>query len=138
MNLEKKKLLAQRTLKIGKKRILFLKSRLDEIKEAITKQDIKNLQESGAIIIKNIKGRKRNLKKKIKKSAGNIRKKVNRRKKEYMIMARKLRRYLAEMKKQGKVTNEEIIEIRKKIRNRYFKSKNYLKAYIKNLERWKQ
>lgn len=133
MNLEKKKLLARRTLKVGKERIIFLKSRLDEIKEAITKQDIKSLQESGAIIIKNVKGRKRKLKKKMKRSAGNIRKKVNKRKKEYIIMTRKLRRYITEMKKQGKITNEETIEIRKKIRNRYFKSKNYLKEYIKNL-----
>jgi len=133
MNLSKKKLLAQRTLRVGKSRIVFLKSRLDEIKEAITKQDIKNLQESGAILVKNIKGRKKNLNKKIKRSEGNIRKKVNKRKKEYVLMTRKLRKYINEMKKQGKLSNKEIKEIRKKIRNQYFKSKYHLTGYIKEL-----
>ena len=45
MNLQKKKELAARTLTIGKDRIMFNTSRLDEIKEAITKQDIKDLKE---------------------------------------------------------------------------------------------
>ena len=59
MNLSKKKSLAVKTLKVGKDRIVFLKPRLDEIKEAITKQDIRELQKEGAIIVKGIKGRKR-------------------------------------------------------------------------------
>ncbi len=40
MNLSKKKLLAVKTLRVGKERITFSPSRLDEIKEAITKQYI--------------------------------------------------------------------------------------------------
>ncbi len=59
MNLEKKKKLAARTLNVGKERIIFLKSRLEEIKEAITRQDIKDLHKDGAIIIKEEKGRKK-------------------------------------------------------------------------------
>jgi len=65
MNLGKKKELAKRTLKVGK----------GEIKEAITKQDIRDLKREGAIVIKNIKGR-RKVKKKKKKGVGNIRKKI--------------------------------------------------------------
>jgi len=139
MNLGKKKTLAKRTLKVGNKRIVFLESRLDEIKEAITKQDIISLKESGAIFVKEIKGRKKNLKKKVRRSTGNIRKKVNKRKQEYVIMTRKLRKYAIEMKKQGLLTKEEMVGIRKKIRNRAFKSKNHLKEYIKNLGKikWK-
>ena len=133
MNLKKKKLLAQRTLKVGKERIMFVKERVDEIKEAITKQDILTLKEKGAIKIKEIKGRKKNLKRKAKRSTGNIRKKVNKRKQEYVILTRKLRSLLAEEKKQKNLDQEEILDIRKKIRNRVFKSKNHLKDYIKNL-----
>ena len=136
MNIGKKKLLAMRTLKVGKERIVFLKPRLDEIKEAITKQDIRDLQKEGAIIVKDIKGRKK-VKKINKRSTGNIRKKVNKRKKEYVIMTRKLRRYVAEMKKQGKLSKEEILDIRNKIRNRIFKSKAHLKNYIEGLKKWK-
>ena len=91
MNLNKKKSLAVRTLKVGKQRIVFLRSRLDEIKEAITKQDIRDLRKEGAIFVKDIKGRKK-VEKKNKRSPGNIRKKVNKRKQKYVIMKRKLRK----------------------------------------------
>lgn len=131
MNLSKKKALAVKTLKVGKARIMFVKSRLEDIKEAITKQDIKDLQKDGAIIVKDIKGRKKNLKKKIKKSTGNIRKKVNKRKKEYVIMTRKLRKYVKELKNHGKLSREQVIDIRKKIRNKYYKSLGNLKENIR-------
>jgi len=137
MNLKKKKALATRTLKVGKERIVFLKSRMDEIKEAITKNDIRSLQKEGAIVIKNIKGRRKIKKKGKKRSVGNIRKKVNKRKQEYVKMTRKLRNYVAEMKKQGKLSKEEIKDIRKKIRNKAFKSKAHLKEYLGGLRKWK-
>jgi len=134
MKLNKKKPLAVRTLRIGKKRVVFLKSSLDEIKEAITKQDIRDLQKEGAILIKETKGRKK-IKKRNKRSPGNIRKKVNKRKQEYVIMTRKLRKYVTEMKKQGRLSNEEVVDIRKKIRNRIFRSKAHLKEYIEGLRK---
>ncbi len=135
MNLGKKKSLATRTLKVGKERIVFLRSRMDEIKEAITKNDIRSLQKEGAIIIKDIKGRKKIKKKSKNKGTGNVRKKVNKRKQEYVKMTRKLRNYVAEMKKQGKLSKEEIEDIRKKIRNKVFKSKAHLKEYVGGLRR---
>ena len=130
MNLKKKKELAARTLKVGKDRIIFVKERLEEIKEAITKQDIRELQKEGAIVVKAVKGRKKIKKKGGSKSVGNVRKKVNKRKKEYVVMTRKLRKYAAEMKKQGRLSAEEVKSIRKKIRNREFKSKAHLKEII--------
>jgi len=135
MNLGKKKKLAARTFKVGQKRIVFVKPRLEEIKEAITKQDIKDLHKDGAIKILDILGQKKNKKKSTKKSPGNIRKKVNKRKQRYVIMTRKLRGYVLEMGKQGKLSRGEIIDIRKKIRNKAFKSKAHLKEYIGNLEK---
>jgi len=137
MNLNKKKELAARTLKIGKERIIFVKSRLDEIKEAITKQDIRDLKKDKAIIIKEIKGRKKKEKKR-KRSVGNIRKKVRKRKKEYVILTRKLRTYIRGLKSQGRLSLEEIKEIRKKIRNKVFKSKAALREYIGGISKWKQ
>ena len=52
MNLRKKKELIARTLKVGKDRITFVESRLEEIKEIITKQDVRDLVADKAIIIK--------------------------------------------------------------------------------------
>ena len=59
MNLGKKKQLAIRTFGVGKERIIFVKSRLEEIKEAITKQDIRELYREGAIRIQEPKGRRK-------------------------------------------------------------------------------
>ncbi len=134
MNLSKKKELAGRTLKVGKERIVFVKSRLEEIKEAITKQDIRDLNKEGAIIIKEKKGRKKVKKRKTRRSRGNIRKKVKKRKKNYVILTRKLRAYVSELKKRGELAKEEIKEIRKKIRNKDFRSKNNLKEYLEGLK----
>ncbi len=134
MNLSKKKDLARRTLGIGRERIIFLESRLEDIKEAITKQDIRDLQKEGAILIREIRG-KRKAKKKRKRSTGNIRKKVKRRKKDYVIMTRKLRKYVSEMKKMGKISKEDVIDIMKKIRNRIFISKSHLREHINGLKK---
>lgn len=134
MNLGKKKALAIRTLKVGKERIVFVKSRLNEIKEAITKQDIRDLLKEGAIIIKTIKGRRKVVRKRSR-SPGNIRKKVNRRKREYVIITRKLRKHVAGLKKRGEISNEDFKEIRKKIRNREFKSIAQLKEFIVGIEK---
>ena len=129
MKLDKKKALASKVFGIGKKRIVFLEPRLGEIKEAITKEDLRVLEKEGAIVLKDKKGRLKN-KSKTRKSPGNIRKYVVRRKKDYMILTRKLRGYVSELKKQGRISNEDFKEIRKKIRNRNFKSKNHLKEYL--------
>ena len=134
MNLSKKKDLARRTLGIGRERIIFLESRLEDIKEAITKQDIRDLQKEGAILIREIRG-KRKAKKKRKRSTGNIRKKVKRRKKDYVIMTRKLRKYVSEMKKMGKISKEDVRDIMKKIRNRIFMSKSHLREHINGLKK---
>ena len=136
MNLNNKKLLAVKTFGVGKKRIIFLPSRIEEIKEAITKQDLRDLKEDGAILISEVKGRKTVVaKKRNKRSVGNVRKKVNKRKAEYVALTRKLRRLVAEAKKQGRLNLAEVKEIRKKIRNKMFKSKANLKEYMGGLEK---
>ncbi len=135
MNLRNKKELASKTAGLGKGKVVFVKERLPEIKEAITKQDMRELIKSGAIKIKPNEGRKTNVSRKNKRGAGKIKIKVNKRKQEYVVITRKLRKYVAELKKQGKITVEEAKEIRKKIRNRVFKSKANLKIYIEGLRK---
>ena len=132
MNLRNKKELAARTFGIGKKRIAFVESRKDEIKEAITKQDIRNLVAGGAIIIKNVKGR-RKIRKRRKKGVGNIRRVVKERKKEYVIITRKLRNYAKHAASQ--ISKENLKKIRKNIKNRVFKNKMDLKKYIGELNK---
>ncbi|MCA9487668.1 MAG: hypothetical protein KC516_01765 [Nanoarchaeota archaeon] len=135
MNLSRKKALAARTLRVGKEKISFVQARLNDIKEAITKQDIQQLKAEGAIVVKNPSGRRKNAKKHNKRSTGNIKKKVKTRKKDYVIMTRKLRAFSLELFKQNRINKEELKEIRKKIRNRYFKSKSHLKSYVEVLKK---
>ena len=135
MNLGTKKDLAAKTFKVGKKRIAFVNERISEIKEAISKEDLRGLKESGAIKIKEVKGRKTNTKRKNRRGTGKIKLKVNKRKQEYVTITRKLRAYASELKKQGRLTPEEVTEIRKRIRNRAFKSKANLKTYIEGLRK---
>lgn len=127
MNLRNKKELAARTFGVGKNRISFMESRKDEIKEALTKQDIRDLVAGGAIIIKDIKGR-RKIEKRGRKSIGNIRQRVNKRKREYIVLTRKLRGYIKSIS--SRISREEFKKIRKKIKNREFKNKADIKQYI--------
>ena len=133
MNLKKKKALAVRALGVREKRIKFLEPRLEEIKEALTKQDIRDLYKDGAIIIKNISGRKTSTKKKKKRSVGNVRKKVNKRKQEYVALTRKLRKHLAKVK--TKLTKKENEDLRNKIKNKYFASNATFKDYIAGVKK---
>jgi large subunit ribosomal protein L19e len=130
MKLDIKKKLAAKTMNVGKDRILFDNSRLDEIKEAITKQDIRDLVQSRAIKIKEIKGRRRKEKRKTRKRQGKIKMKAKKRKQNYVKLTRKLRKYISDMKKQGKIDNDKYRLLRKKIKNSEFKSKRNLKESI--------
>ena len=135
MNLLNKKRLAAETLGVGISRIRFNQERLNEIKDAITRQDILNLVGSKAIELKDIKGRRKahsiGHKRKKKRGAGRIKKKVKSRKSDYVKLTRKLRAYIKELKKQDRITKEQYYDLRKKIRARVYKSKSHLKSLLK-------
>tara|TARA_Y100000310_G_scaffold37360_1_gene35093 strand:+ start:904 stop:1302 length:399 start_codon:yes stop_codon:yes gene_type:complete len=130
MKLETKKALASRALEVGKARIVFNTERLSEIKEAITKQDIKDLHKSGAIIIKDPSGRRKNIKKKTRRRLGSRKKIVKTRKKDYMALTRKLRKFIQHLRKTAGIDRDEYRKLRKEIRAKAFKSKANLKERI--------
>ncbi len=132
MKLDLKKNLAANTLGVGRDKVKFNTERLEEIKEAITRQDIKDLVKSGAISVRENKGRKKNVTRKHRRRAGSIKKKVNKRKQEYVKLVRKLRRHLSELMKQGRLDKDKNKELRKQIRNRKFKSKRNMKEHMGN------
>ncbi len=135
MNLRRKKQLATKVLRVGKNRVYFISDKLPEIKEAITKQDIKDLHEQGIILIKPVKGRKKIKRRKTKRGPGKIKKKVKKRKQTYVKITRKLRAYLKELKNQGKISRGLYYELRKKIRMRNFRSKAHLKEHLMGIEK---
>lgn len=134
MKLENKKALISRALNVGKGRIILNTSRLAEIKEAITKQDVKDLLASGAIIVLGVKGRKVIVRRKTRRRMGSIKKKANSGKRGYIIITRKLRSYLLHLKKNEEISQENFLEFRKQIRAREFKSLGQMKERIKELE----
>jgi len=130
-NLAKKKALAARTLNVGKNRIHFNSDNFAELKEAITKQDIRDLYSEGVIKIKPIQGRRKIKKRKTRRGPGKIKITINKRKQTYVKITRKLRNHLKELKKIGAIETSLYHELRKKIRMREFKSKAHLKEYLK-------
>lgn len=130
MKLENKKELAARALNVGKNRVVFNIQRLSEIKEAITKQDIKDLKGSGAIFIKEEKGRRKVERRKTRRRAGSIKKKVKNSKRQYIILTRKLRAHLAKLKSEGRISREQFVQLRKEIKARNFRDLSHLKEKI--------
>ncbi len=135
MKLDKKRELAARTLGVGKDRIVFAISRLDDIKNAITRQDILQLYKEGAIMIKEKKGKRKKKKRKTRRRIGSRKKIVKKRKQEYVARVRRLRNYLRELKKQGKVSLLQYWELRKKIKASIIKTKAQLKEAIEKFEK---
>jgi len=131
MNLKTKKRLAGRTFGVGAGRIIFRNERIDEIKEAITKQDMKDLLSSNAIMIREIRGQRTATKRNRKRSFGKIKKKINLRKRVYMNLTRKMRTFAKQLLLQGRITKEEYWDIRKKIKSRIFRSKAHMSEMIK-------
>lgn len=129
MDLSKKKALAARTLGVGVGRIRFNMNNINEIKEAITKQDIRDLTVAKAIFVQDVRGRKVNAPRK-RRRAGSVRMRPNNRKREYIILTRKLRAYLSEIRKHGTINNDEFNSLRKGIRSKNFRNKAHLKEVI--------
>lgn len=129
-NLNKRKELACRVFGVGKSKILFDITRLSEIKEAITKQDIRDLYASGAISIKETRGRKTKVKRTTKRGPGKIKWVIGNKKRKYIIMVRKLRKYINELRIQGKLNKVQYKDLRKKIKARAFKDKFHLKEQM--------
>jgi ribosomal protein L19E len=125
MNLRKKKKLVGKVMKISSERVIFNESRLNEIKEAITRQDILDLIKDKAITIKKVAGRKTK-EKGGRRRGGSRRKKIRARKTNYIIKVRKQRKYVDNLKQQKKISGKKYIELRKKIKQNTFKDIRHL------------
>ncbi len=126
MDLKNKKNLAAKVLGIGKDRVHFNPESLKQIAEAITRQDILDLLESGVITIKEVRGRKKVVRRKHRRGMGKVKKRVNKSKKDYVILTRKLRSHINVMKRRGQIDKARYSKIRKEIKASKFKSKRHL------------
>jgi large subunit ribosomal protein L19e len=133
MQLNKKKELASKVLGIGKDRIIFMPASLAEIKEAITRQDIADLKKSGAIQIKEVRGRKLIQRRKHRRGIGKVKQRVPQKKTIYIALTRKLRGTARGLLAMKKITNEQYRKIRTMIKASRFKSRRHLIESLKEL-----
>lgn len=134
MKLDKKKKLAVRVLNVGKDRIWFNPASLQDIKEAITKQDIKDLIKENAIKIKPVTGRLKKQKRKTRRHAGKIKKKVTD-KREYIHKIRKMRSYLRSLRTAGKLGSRQYAKLRRYSKSGVFTDLRHLKESINHPEK---
>lgn len=145
-SLQTRKDIASKVLKVGLNRVWFDPSRLDDIKSAITRNDIKDLIKEEAIKKRAVKGVKRRAGKKHilrkkkgrKKGPGKIKKYIVKRKTEYIILIRKLRSYLRALKNRGMINSKEYQKLRRYARAGEFIKKQDINDYIKTKLRIKK
>ena len=133
--------LAASILKCSPKRIWFDQDKLDEIKESITKQDIKSLIAAGTVRMKPEKGvsrgRARHImrqkSKGLRKGSGSRKGKKTARlsKKEgWMKKVRIQRGFLKELKAKALLTTANFRQLYRKSKGGFFRSKRHIKLYL--------
>ncbi|MGB9675393.1 MAG: 50S ribosomal protein L19e [Candidatus Nanoarchaeia archaeon] len=138
MSLLSQRALAAKVAKVGISRVRFNPENLKEIKEALTKADIKGLIKKGAIIIlpKTTPSRVRAKARHAQRLRGRQRgpgskKKAKISKKELWVMkVRALRKLASKLKDQNKITPKTYNDIRAKIKGNFFRDKAHLLLYL--------
>ena len=141
MKLNTQKRLAAQVLKCSSKRVIFDEDRLEDIKEAITKADIRALIIDKAISRKNKKGvsrvrvRKRDAQKRKGKQKGHGSRKGKKtarlpKKEAWMNKIRAQRAFLRVLKDNGMLDNKTFRELYLKAKGGFFRSKRHIKIYL--------
>jgi len=145
MNLKTQRRVAAQVMKTGSSRVWFDPNRLSEIKEAITKADIRSLVKDRAIQprpetgISRFRTRKHKLQKRKGRRAGQGSRQGSRRarlpkKKEWMEKIRSQRKMLKELRDKGKITRQTYRNIRQKAKGGYFRSRRHIQLYLEGGE----
>jgi large subunit ribosomal protein L19e len=141
MKLKVQKRLAAAVLKCSPKRVWFDEDRLSDIKESITKQDLKGLIADGAIRLKPVKSisQGRTRKKKIQKSKGLQKGHGSRKgsaragnpsKTEWMMKIRVQRRFIKLLREKQLVDRQTYGQLYLKAKGGFFRSKRHIKIYL--------
>ena len=141
MMLRPQKRIAAQVLKCSPKKVVFDVDKLDEIKEAITKQDIKTLITDG--IIKRVRGneqsRVRSRMRAVQRSKGRQRGHGSRkgkatarlpRKKRWIGRIRLQRDFLRKLRNENSLTKQVYRELYMKSKGGFFRSRHHLELYI--------
>ena len=141
MDLKTQKNMARSLFKVGYKRLKFDSEKLSEIKEAITKKDIKGLVNKNIIKILAKRGISRARARKIllqkrkgrRKGIGSRKGTANARlnsKRDWINKIRVLRRFIKNLKDKSLINNKDYKELYLKAKGGFFRSERHLKTYI--------
>ena len=133
MNLQTQKRIAAELLNVGKSKVKFDETRVNDIKEAITKSDIRSLIKEGVITKKavNFQSRARARLIKKQKSKGNSKGPGSvKRKTLWVRKIRVLRGFLRELRAKGMLETKDYRNLSLRSKGGYFRSKRHLKLYI--------
>lgn len=141
MKLTNQKRLASQLLKVGINRVIFDEERLKDIKEAITKEDIRGLVQEKAIKAKPKKGISsfRSKKRKTQKRKGRRKGEGSRKgtkkarlskKQKWMNKVRTQRKLIKLLKDRKLITSKTHNDIYKKIKGNLFRSRRHIKLFL--------
>tara|TARA_Y100000034_G_scaffold26979_1_gene32097 strand:- start:4062 stop:4514 length:453 start_codon:yes stop_codon:yes gene_type:complete len=141
MKIKSQKRLAAQIAKASKKRVKLDYTKLEEIKESITKSDIRNLIKDKVIVIKQKKGVSRVRAKKIqaqkrkgrRKGPGKKKSKINARiskKRRWINKIRAQRNFLKKLKETKNINNENYRILYLKSKGGFFRNIRHIKVYI--------
>ncbi|MFB6199871.1 MAG: 50S ribosomal protein L19e [Candidatus Nanohaloarchaea archaeon] len=142
-NLKSQKRMASEIMDVGQNRVWINPEKQEKVEEAITRKDIRNLIEGGAIQKKpekgTSKGRSREAKKQKKKGQrkghGNRKGKKTARKsekQEWMEQIRGIRSRLKEMKEEDEITNDTYWKLYDMAKGGFFRDKKHLENHVEN------
>lgn len=135
MRLVLQKRLAADVLKSSKKRVRFDQESVDDIKEAITKADIRGLVHDRVIIKKQKKGIARHDTKRKGSGPGSRKGKANAReskKRTWINSIRKQRDFLKDLKDRNRILEGSYRNLYMKAKGGYFRSKRHIKIYCED------
>jgi len=148
MNLRSKKEIVAKMLDIGVTRVLFNPNKLNEIKEAITRQDFRKLMVQGVILVRPKKGVSRGrarhaLKQKRKgrqhgqgSREGRFGARVGTTKQVWVKKIRAQRDLIKELLTKSIISKETYIDLRKKAKGGYFRNVRHIKLYLTEKVLW--
>ena len=141
MNLANQKRISAELMKVGETKVWFNPDRLTEIKEAITKNDLRNLIKNGAIQSRpelgtsRFRARKRLTQRRKGRQAGPGTRKGSStarlsRKETWMLAVRGQRNFIKELKDKSLVEGKTYRNLYSKVKGGYFRNRRHIKLYL--------
>ena len=134
MSLKTIRRLAADILGVGQNRIVFDMEKKEELEKAITREDVKELISKGIIKKKPIVGKRKEKKKKANRGRGSRKGKkhaIKSSKEKWMEKVRALRKLLAQLIREGRLSKEHKKDIYRKIKGNFYKGKRSMLLHLK-------